>query len=229
VNVFVAAVLFAAAATLASVQDAVSTLPESYTLQFENEWVRVVRVRYGPHAKLPAHAHNKTAAAYVYLNASGPVIFRHVGTDYGAVTRPATRAGGFRLYRAVDEIHEVENTTAEPSDFLRVEFKTEPREDRLLRGRFNRDGSPETHIERVQFENAQVRVTRILVGPKRRMDVAAGADPALLIALTATPIGAPGKERWVPAGSTVALENKDAEPAELLRFDLKTRPLPVAR
>ena len=88
------------------------TLPESYTLQFENDWVRVVRVHYEPHAKLPTHAHNELAAAYVYLSDGGPVVFGHIGASYGAATRPPTKAGSFRLYRAVKEVHEVENQSA---------------------------------------------------------------------------------------------------------------------
>jgi hypothetical protein len=206
-------------------QDAVTTLPDAYKLQFENAWVRVIRVHYGPNAKLPLHTHTKYGAAYVYLNSAGPVIFRHDGEATGAVTRPATRAGSFRLYRAIQELHAVENTTAAPSDFLRVEFKTEPLEEPTLRGRFFRDSSPETHIERVQFENAQVRITRILVGPGRSLAVKTAAEPALLIALTNTSFGTIGKERWLEAGSSLKLENAGAEPSEALRFDLKTRPV----
>jgi hypothetical protein len=207
-----------------SAQDAVTTLPESYKLQFENAWVRVVRVHYGPNARLPTHTHTQFASAYVYLNDAGPVIFRHGDGTMGVVTRPPTRAGGFRLYSAFEEVHAVENTTAAPSDFLRVEFKTQPVEPRTLRGRFFRLASPETHIENVQFDNAQVRITRILVGPKRGMDVRADAVPALLIALAAPAI-APGDHRWVPAGTTQTLQNPGTEPAEFLRFDLKTPPI----
>ena len=57
-----------------------------------------MRVHYGPHEKIPAHDHTERAAAYVYLNDGGPVIFKHIGLDYGPVTRPATKAGSFRLY-----------------------------------------------------------------------------------------------------------------------------------
>jgi len=42
-------------------QDPVTALPDSYSKQFDNEWVKVVRVLYAPHAKLPAHAHNSLA------------------------------------------------------------------------------------------------------------------------------------------------------------------------
>ena len=205
-------------------QDALATLPDSYKLQFENAWVRVVRVHYGPNAKLPVHTHTQFGSAYVYLSDSGPVVFRHGDGTTGAVTRPPTRAGSFRLYRAVDEVHAVENTTAAPSDFLRVELKTEPLEERTLRGRFFRAASPETHVEQVQFENAQVRITRMLVGPKRSMEVQATGVPALLIALAAAPLP-PGDTRWVAAGSARTLQNPGNEPAEFLRFDLKTPPV----
>jgi hypothetical protein len=69
----------------ATAQDPTRLLPDSYKLQFENEWVRVTRVHY-----------------------------------------PKT----------VKEVHEVENPSDTPSDFLRVEFKTEPLGEATLRGRF---------------------------------------------------------------------------------------------
>ncbi len=140
------------------------------------------------------------------------------------MTRPPTRAGGVRLYGAVQEVRAVENTSAAPSDFLRVEFKTEPLEPRTLRGRFFRAASPETHIENLQFENAQVRITRILVGPKRGMELKAAVEPALLIALAAPPL-TPGDQRWLPTGSAQTLHNPGSEAAEFLRFDLKTPPI----
>ena len=74
----------------------------------------------------------KQASAYVYLNDSGPVLFKHVGKDSFSITRPATKTGSFRLFRAVQEIHEVENKSELPSDFLRVEFKTEPKDENEL-------------------------------------------------------------------------------------------------
>jgi quercetin dioxygenase-like cupin family protein len=55
-----------------STYDPVKLLPDSYSLQFENERVKIVRVRYAAHAKLPAHAHTAYASAYVYLNDAGP-------------------------------------------------------------------------------------------------------------------------------------------------------------
>ena len=90
-------------ARAASAQDPLVLLPKAYKLVLENDWVKVVRVHYAPHEKLPMHDHTEQAAAYVYLNDCGPVTFKH---DWGELTRPATKAGSFRVYHAVQEIHE---------------------------------------------------------------------------------------------------------------------------
>src|SRR6185436_2600772 len=80
-------------------QDPLKTLPQNYKLEFENAWVKVTRVHYGPREKVPEHDHTALASAYVYLNDGGLVIFKHVGLPYGAVTSPATKTGSFRLYQ----------------------------------------------------------------------------------------------------------------------------------
>ncbi|HET9262632.1 MAG TPA: hypothetical protein VFO14_06285 [Vicinamibacterales bacterium] len=217
-------------------QDPITTLPDSYAKQFENEWVRVVRVYYPPHAKLPAHAHNALPAAYVYLNDGGPVLFKHIGTSYGAATRPATKAGGFRVFRGIDEIHEVENPSELPSQFLRVEFKTDPKDVRTLKGRFYREvvTSGES-LEKVQFENEQVRITRLVRAPGQLLRiVTAATEPSLLIALREARIRESdrseravrlGQERWLSSGVTHVAETVGTETSEFLRFDFKTAPI----
>lgn len=213
--------------------DPVMTLPDSYKLQFENEWVKVVKVTYGPYVKLPAHSHTTWAAAYVYLNDADPVVFRHTDQEYHAITRPATKAKSFRVNRAIQELHEVENTSARASEFLRVEFKTEQREPDTMRGRFYSEPDPTgTRIERPQFDNAQLRVTRIVLSPSQRVHVAASsAEPALFIAVTPAPAAgfALGQERWIDGGQSLELDNSGSETLEILRFDLKTRPVELTR
>jgi hypothetical protein len=215
------------------VTDPVVTLPDSYRLQFENEWVKVVKVTYAPYAKLPSHAHTTWTAAYVYLNDSGPVIFSHTDKDYHDITRPATKARSFRLNRAMQEEHEVENTAGTPSEFLRVEFKTEPRDQDTMRGRFYSEPDPTgTRTERLQFDNAQLRVTRIVLRPAQRAHVTASAsEPALFIAVTPAPsLGlAMGQERFLGANASTDFVNRDADTIELLRFDLKTSPIEMTR
>ena len=223
-------------AVSASAQDPLKTLPKAYKLQFENEWVKVVRVHYEPREKLPAHAHTETAAAYVYLNDGGPVLFNHIDQVYGPVTRQPTKAGSFRLYHAVQELHEVENKSDLPSDFLRVEFKTEPLNPRSLYGRFYREQYPAgENFQKVQFQNEQIRITRLVCAPGKKLDVSTSpGEPTLLIALTPTQLKVNksarinldlGQSRWVDLNKQEQLENTGNSPAEILRFDFKTKPL----
>lgn len=225
---------------VAFAQDATKTLPQAYKLQFENEWVRITRVHYAPHVKLPAHEHTLTSSAYVYLNDSGPVVFNHVDKEYGAITRPPTKAGSFRLYRGVREHHEVENQSDLPSDFLRVEFKTITLDEKDLKGRYFREPYPAgQNFEKVQFENSQVRITRMVCAAGRKLQIDnKPAQPALLIELTpaqlkimrggadAMPVTlAVGDTKWLLSGDHDQIENTGNAPAEMLRFDFKTRPL----
>jgi hypothetical protein len=132
--------------------------------------VKVVRVRYAPKAVVAAHSHTEQASAYVYLNDGGPILFKHEGLPYAAVTRPATKAGSFRVYKGIKEVHSVENPTETLSDFLRVEFKTESIDNVTLRGKFFRDATiPAATQERVQFENAQIRISRVIVASSERL------------------------------------------------------------
>jgi hypothetical protein len=213
-------------------QDPLKVAPQAYKLEFENEWVKVMRVHYGPQEKIPAHDHTELAAAYVYLSDGGPVIFKHIGLAYGAVTRPATKAGSFRLYKAIKEVHEVENPNDTPSDFLRVEFKTDIDAATPLRGKFHRETySPGENLEKVQFENAQIRVTRLAC--VKTCEISAGAEPALLIALSPVRLKSSGKggglelgkTKWVAAGRKETVENAGQTHAEFLRFDFKTKPV----
>jgi len=230
----------------AAAQDPVKVAPQAYKLEFENDWVKVLRVHYAPKEKIAEHDHPPTGAAYVYLNDSGPVIFKHIGLSYGAITRPAVKARSFRLWYATKETHEVENPSDTPSDFMRIEFKTEPVNGKSLRGKFQpeeypQNGAPE-NFQKVQFENEQIRATRLVVAPHKKIAVSTGAnEPALLVALTPISFkftkgkdkpsklrldaGKAGQIEWIEQGAMIEFENTGDAPAELLRFDLKTKPL----
>ncbi|MBI1759818.1 MAG: hypothetical protein HYR56_00135 [Acidobacteria bacterium] len=220
-------------------QDPLKVAPDAYKLEFENAYVKVQRVHYAAHSKVPEHDHTAFGAAYVYLNDAGPVIFKHIGLSYGAVTRPAVKAGSFRLYKAVKETHEVENPGDTPSDFLRVEFKTEPAKDaNTLRGKFFREDVPAgENFQKVQFENEQVRITRLVCAPGKPCEVKTNVtEPALLIALTPAQVAQSktawtkletGKTRWLAAGKAQQLGAVNNTAAEWLRFDFKTPPLKI--
>ena len=200
-------------------QDAIKTLPDNYKTAFENEYVRVTRVHYGPHAKLPGHTHTSLASAYVYLNDSGPVAFKHVGAAYGAVTRKPTKARSYRLYRGIEEIHEVENLSPLPSDFLRVEFKTDPVDPPTLRGVFLPPAPPSEPAELVEFENAQLRVSRLVAPPGRVIAVRAADHPSVLVSLSP---GEAGTVTWLDKGRAHTVAHSGGAVVETLRFLLKT-------
>jgi quercetin dioxygenase-like cupin family protein len=219
----------------ATTQDPLTANPDAYRLEFENAWVKVVRVIYGPKAMIAPHFHTERASAYVYLNDGGPILFKHEGLPYAGVTRPPTKAGSFRVYKGIREVHSVENPTSTPSDFLRVEFKTEPLDEGSLKGKFFREEpAPTATGQRTQFENAQVRVTRVHIAPGDTTALtAASSQPALLVALRPTGLvtaGGParrieaGGAAWLDSGHAAKIE-ATAAPGELLRFDFTSRPL----
>ncbi len=161
--------------------------PRSYPPEFENARVRVTRVRYAPREKIAAHDHPANPTVYVYLRDSGPVRFIHTGEEQFTLTRPAVRAGGFRLSRGAQETHAVESLTDLPTEYLRVEFKGLAVDRQVFRGRF----PPEPRAARlrvgqkVRFEDRNIRITRVTCAARRPCAGLSGGDAAsLLVALT---------------------------------------------
>jgi hypothetical protein len=205
-------------------QEGAATLPKNYRVQFENAWVKVTAVRYEPLQKLPGHTHTANPAAYVYLNDGPPVVFRHVGGS--AATRAATKAGTFRVYRGLEEVHEVENTGNAPSEFLRVELKTQAIDPAAFRGKFERPAAAGAPI--VHFDHPQVRITRLWLQPGQPVAIQGSSEPSLLIALATGGGFKAGQEQWVPASTPIRLSNSGTLPIDFLRFELKT-PAQTAR
>ena len=215
-------------------KDPLKVAPKAYKLEFENEWVRVTRVRYGAKETIAEHYHTERPSAYVYLNDAGPVIFKHKDLPYGDIKRAAVKAGTFRVYRGVKEVHSVENPSDTTSEFLRVEFKTEPLNQNSLRGKYHREPvATGENSRKIQFENEQIRITRMVIGARQTMDVSTNAtEPALLAALTRSKLKKVkgnvdlemGKTIWLGAGQREQLENAGEASVELLRFEFKTKP-----
>jgi hypothetical protein len=107
-------------------QDPYSTLPKNYSIELENDYLRISRVKYVPGERLPEHAHPARPTVYVYLTDGGPVAFSHKTPKF-ELERPPVKAGAVRFNRnAQVETHEVEYRGDAPSEFLRIELKTKP-------------------------------------------------------------------------------------------------------
>jgi hypothetical protein len=218
-------------------QDPVATLPDAYRLQFENEWVKVVRVHYAAGAKLPEHSHPAASLAFVYLIDAEPVVFKHSGSNNRNVTRPAVKAGSYRLARGDSETHAVDNESTRSSEFLRVQFKTDPAGVRAFRRRVPAPSSDARGTgSEVEFSNAQIRISRITIAPGDSVDLTTGdAEPALLVALSDARLTVArasssdlslsvGQDHWLETRQREHVTNAGSAPVVLLRFDFLTSP-----
>ena len=98
-----------------SVPDAVSGDPAHYSVSFENELVRFVRVKYGPGEKSVMHRH--AASCVVFLTDQ---TFNFTLPD--GTTEPASVSGG-ALGCGDANVHLPQNITKETAEFIMIEFK----------------------------------------------------------------------------------------------------------
>ena len=97
------------------VQDAVAADPAHYSVSFENELVRLLRVRYGPGEKSVMHRHS--ASCVVFLNDQ---TFNFTLPD--GTTAPASVPGG-ALGCSDGNVHLPENIGSAAAEFIMFEFK----------------------------------------------------------------------------------------------------------
>jgi hypothetical protein len=218
-----------------SSQDAYVVAPKAYKREFENERVRVSRVRYEAREIIELHEHPKLPVVFVYLSDSGPVRFVHSGEKNFITTRPPVKAGGFRLGRPSDEAHRVESLSDQPSDFIRVELKDLKIDDNF-RGRYPpAPNQPAENSEKVEFENAQLRVVRVTCAARGACALTAQKSSYLLVALNSAELKTAvndealsnlkwnlGQTRWIEAGERLRLENPTDAPIRFLRIEPKT-------
>jgi hypothetical protein len=188
-----------ATAILACAQDPYSILPKNYSLEFENEYVRVSRVKYFPGDKLAVHSHPSIPTVYVYLTDGGPIRFSHKTPKF-TLERPPVKAGGVRFNRnARVETHEVEYLGDFPSEYLRVQLKTTPgppHRDARLRG-----------YDDFPWEDPQLRISRIHGRPPRL------TQRTVLVSIPERTFA------WLDPGNAPALTH---EPTWLVMLELKS-------
>ena len=210
-----------AALVLAGVmQDPTKSLPDSYTVAFENDYVTIIRVHYDAGATLAEHTHPAGTTAYVYLNDSDGVVFKHSGNNNRTVTRPAVKAGAMRIAAGQEEHHTAENTSSTASDFLRVVFKTDNAGVTNLRQRLATTD--------VEWANKQMKITRLRVKPGQNLWIEAKNHPTLRIAMREgvkqwTPPPA-DMLRWLDKGTTEEFAVTGDFPVDLIKIEFLTKP-----
>jgi quercetin dioxygenase-like cupin family protein len=96
--------------------DAVKADPKHYTVEMENEKVRVLRIRYGPNEKSEMHTHPPSVAIFLTDQHS-----RHTLPD-GNSEEMRSKAGEVRFMDAWE--HNPENLSDRPFELIVVELKS---------------------------------------------------------------------------------------------------------
>ena len=98
--------------------DAAVIDPQHYHVEFENEFVRVLRVNIGPHEKLRQHTHPPTGAVLVHLTDQDLRLTTADGTSRNSKF-PAKHVRWVEPGAA----HQDENLSDKPLKFIRIELK----------------------------------------------------------------------------------------------------------
>jgi hypothetical protein len=207
-------------------------LPPNYKVILDNADVLVQRVHYGPHEFVPMHDHPAAATVYIYLNHSGVVDITHEGPSGLTVHRPPTQTGAFRISPGMFERHSVQNQSDLPSDFLRVELKRVPVNSLPAEFRGEAPKEPFQSSTETLYDNAALRVERILCAPVEKCNLLSDNAPSLLVVVPFHSTSEPKQTPiiWLPANKDLlgtkehkafdsVVEGED-EPWEILRIVL---------
>jgi len=204
-----------------SAQEPTKTLPKSYKLEFENDWVRIVRVHYDAKAKLPDHEHPAGLLVFLYLNASDGVLFTH--GDESPVPRPPVRPGAIRVATTPAEHHTVVNNADTPTDFIRILLKTE------INWKVSRPAARMAPGV-MDYEHSSLRVTRVNVPPGSKTRIEAKNYPVLRIAVmpgaNEWKIAAKDGYRFLDKGTTEEFQVTGDMPMQLLTIEMRA---PIAK
>mgnify|MGYP003347629635 FL=1 len=117
-KMLMAAALLAAAGAgvIATAQDVTKVAPDSYKVEFENDQIRIIRVKRGPHSKVPMHSHPD----YVLMMITD--IDQKVTTPDGKVAEAHRKAGEVAFSKGLT--HAEESLSDKPLEVVLVELKT---------------------------------------------------------------------------------------------------------
>ncbi len=185
---------------------AVAVLP-SATL-FENDDVKVTRAQEKPHVKGSFHEH-KVNRVMVYLQ-DGSQRF-----EYQDSRKPVVSdwKAGQVVFSKPEGMHSPEVTTESPFNIVEVELKKP--------GAGKSAASvPDPKHFKLEFENDQVRVLRLKLGPHESTPSIKHAGNEVAVFLTDHETHKAGDAIWETPG-TEKLENKGDQPLEMVLIELR--------
>jgi len=224
------AVVLAVPATRAQSLDPLVADPQHYTLEVENQWVRVIREHMAPNEKMPMHQHPAPGSVIVFLTD------RHnrLTSPEGVSQELRNRAGD--LMWSAPSTHRSENLTSNPFEAVQIEPR---RPAGALASPAAPDKLDATVVDpqhyHVELENEYVRVIGVSVGPHEKLRLHTHPKTAaILVHLTdqnmrltmsdgtirASQYQAK-KVRWVEPGVAHQDENLSDTPLRFIRIELK--------
>lgn len=177
-------------------------------IEFENPYVRTVRVHYLPHEKTRAHDHPATPTVYVYTTDGGRLRILHDEMEK-PVIRPVVKAGAVRFNKGAAEHHQVEELDGVASEYLRLELKIQsvdlPVED-----------VRRAPTDRRPYESGMIRILRVTCAAHSACPASDHPeDPAVIVT---------GRRfQWRDAHSKPVF-NSSPSPMEQVRVELKSKP-----
>ena len=162
---FVVSILFIVFALIFSAKTAVAQDPvkvdsKHYKVEVENAWVRVLRINYGPKEKSVMHKHPAGVAVYLTdqnakFNLPGGKSEVESGKSGEAVWAPAGT-------------HLPENISDKPLGVILVEMKGRQASAKSVTASADDPLKVDSMHYKLEFENEQVRVLRVKVGPHEK-------------------------------------------------------------
>ena len=141
----------------AAAQDPVAASPRAYTVEIDNQWVRVLRLKLGPHESSAVHEHTNTVA--VALTDARVKVTNADGTTQDR----GLQAGQVVFQPAGGPAHTEQNVSEQPLEVVVVELKPGAAGGSAPVSRDPVKLDPEHHP--VLLENQRVRVIRTILEP----------------------------------------------------------------
>ncbi len=217
------------AALPAATQDLAKLDPQHAKVELENDQVRVLRLKVGPHEKLPMHEH-ELPAVVVFLTDM------HARTTLpDGNTRETQRRAGDVVWSRGGMWHGAENLGDAPYEAVEIELKPPLAAESAGNGAAAGTGQTGADYEKVEFENPRVRVLRVRVGPRGKASMHDRPERVVVwltdfhvkVLLpdgrTVTRQRKAGEVAWAPAEKHAG-ENLSDQPFELIDVELKPAP-----